>query len=122
MAHAYPGDMDIELICPNLIAPSPVCDYLARHPEGGVQHLGVLIDDWDATLARPEVQHHLVLDGHAGNIRIAFVDGFAMGSTALEFIEASDEIRGKFGRLKTFCQAWDGRDLIRGKIVTAHSG
>ena len=66
--------------------------------------------------ARPEVQPHLVLQGHAGNIRIAFCDGFPMGGTALEFIEASDEIRGKFGRLKQFCNAWDGRDPIRGKV------
>ena len=119
VAHAYTGEMDIELICPNLTAPSPVCDYLARHPEGGVQHLGVLVDDWEATLARPEVQQHLVLQGHAGNIRLAFVDGFAMGGTALELIESSDEIRAKFNRLKGFCQGWDGRDPIRGKGVAA---
>ena len=87
-----------------------------------VKHLGVLIDDWDATLARPEVKPHLVLQGHAGNIRIAFCDGFAMGGTALEFIEASDEIRGKFSRLKSFCHDWDGRDPIRGKIGSAHAG
>jgi len=122
VAHAYTGEMDIELICPNLHAPSPVCDYLDRHPEGGVQHLGVLIDDWEATLARPEVKPHLVLEGHAGNIRIAFCDGFAMGGTALEFIEASDEIRAKFGKLKTFCNAWDGSDPIRGKIGAASHG
>jgi catechol 2,3-dioxygenase-like lactoylglutathione lyase family enzyme len=115
VAHAYTGELDIELICPNLIAPSPVCDFLEHHPDGGAQHLGVLIDDWDRTLALPEVQRHLVLEGHAGNIRIAFVDGFPMGATALEFIEASDEIRAKFGRLKKACNDWDGRDPIRGK-------
>jgi catechol 2,3-dioxygenase-like lactoylglutathione lyase family enzyme len=115
VAHAYTGDLDIELIHPNVIGPSPVCDFLARHPEGGAQHLGVLIDEWDKTLALPEVRDRLVLQGHAGNIRIAFVDGFPMGATALEFIEASDEIRVKFGRLKRACNDWDGRHPIRGK-------
>jgi catechol 2,3-dioxygenase-like lactoylglutathione lyase family enzyme len=114
-AHAYTGDLDIELICPNVLHPSPVVDFLERYPEGGAQHLGVLIEDWDATLERPEVQQHLVLEGHAGNVRIAFVDGFPMGATALEFIESSDEIKRKFGRLKKFCAEWDGSEPIRGK-------
>ena len=38
-----------------------------------------------------------------------------MGATALEFIEASDEIKGKFGRLKKLCAEWDGSEPIRGK-------
>ena len=115
VAHAFTGDLDIELICPNLISPSPICDYLERHPEGGAQHLGVLIEDWDKTMAMPDVQKHLVLEGHAGNIRLAFVDGFPMGATALELIESSGEIKGKFSKLKTFCNAWDGNDPVRGK-------
>lgn len=58
VAHAYTGDLDIELICPNILHPSPIVDFLQSHPEGGAQHLGVLIEDWDATLKRPEVQQH----------------------------------------------------------------
>jgi methylmalonyl-CoA/ethylmalonyl-CoA epimerase len=119
VAHAYTGEMDIELICPNLISPSPVVDFLGRHPEGGVQHLGVLVEDWDKTLALPEVKQHLVLEGHAGSVRIAFVDGSPIGATALELIESSDEIKNKFARLKKFCNEWDGSDPKRSKASAA---
>ena len=115
VAHAFTGDMDIELICPNIWKPSPVVDYLELHPRGGVQHFGVLIGDWDATMKRPEVQERLVLEGHAGTIRIAFVDSYALGAPALELIEANDETRRKLGYLKKMCAEWDGRDPIRGK-------
>ena len=66
---------------------------------GPIFHVGYAVPDMDKALA--------------------FCDGFAMGGTALEFIEASDEIRAKFGKLKTFCNAWDGSDPIRGKIGAA---
>jgi len=117
VAHAFTGELDIELICPLSEGPSPTNDFLARHPEGGIQHLGVLIDSekWDSTLADPEVKSRLVLEGHSGDIRLAFMDGFPMGATALELIEATPSIRGKFERLKQLCNAWDGSDPVRGK-------
>lgn len=117
VAHAFTGDMDIELICPHIHKPSPIVDFLARHPEGGAQHLGVLIDKekWDETLSAPDVKKHLVLEGFSGSIRLAFVDGFSMGTTALELIEATPEIKQKFVRLKQLCAEWDGSDSVRGK-------
>lgn len=117
VAHAFTGEMDIELICPNIYEPSPIVDFLARHPEGGAQHLGVLIERerWDRTLSDPDVRKHLVLEGFAGTIRLAFIDGFPMGTTALELIEATPEITGKFARLKQLCAEWDGRDPVRSK-------
>jgi hypothetical protein len=117
VAHAFTGEMDIELICPNIYKPSPIVDYLAKHPEGGVQHLGVLIDSdkWQTTLADPEVKSRMVLEGFSGSIRLAFMDGFSMGATPLELIEATPEIRQKFARLKQMCAAWDGTEPMRGK-------
>lgn len=116
VAHAFTGDLDIELICPLIREPSPIVDYLVRHPEGGIQHLGVLIDTekWEATLADPEVKPLLVLEGNSHDIRLAFMDGFPMGATAIELIEATPSIRDKFARLKQLCNAWDGSEPIRG--------
>jgi len=117
VAHAFTGELDIELICPQIREPSPTVDYLATHPEGGIQHLGVLIDShrWEETLAQPDVQPHVVLQGHSHDIRLAFVDGSPMGATALELIEATPSIRAKFARLKQLCAEWDGKDPIRRK-------
>ena len=115
VAHAFTGRHGYRADLPQLWKPSPVVDYLEQHPRGGVQHFGVLVDDWDMTMTRPEVQERLVLEGHAGTIRIAFVDSSAPGAPALELIEANDEIRRKFGYLKKICAEWDGRDPIRGK-------
>ena len=51
-AFAYSGDQKIELISPYAdCGKTSYGDYFKKHPEGGLQHLGVWTEDVDAKLA-----------------------------------------------------------------------
>lgn len=52
LALAWSGDVQIELIAPRDDAPSMYQEFLAQHPEGGLQHYGFRPEDYEATLAK----------------------------------------------------------------------
>ncbi|MEP6867548.1 MAG: VOC family protein [Novosphingobium sp.] len=107
------GDVDIELIAMNGDFASPHRDYLRANPHGGAHHLGLLVDDFDAAIADPEIAARIITIGHHNGIRTAYLEGGMMGTTMLELIETVPMMREKLAAARAASQAWDGRDPIR---------
>jgi catechol 2,3-dioxygenase-like lactoylglutathione lyase family enzyme len=113
-AFAYSGDQQIEVIEPRGNSSSIYDDYLKRHPDGGLQHLAVWVDDIDSKLAeleaagnRYEVKQRYG-DGHA---YIESVDRPGIMIQLMAHNEAIDEL---FGIIKQAADSWDGEtDPIR---------
>ena len=116
---AYSGDQQIEVITPSLAHPSIYRDFLARVPEGGLQHLAFWVDDVDEQLseldqrqidyrvwqrygAPPEYQAH------------AYIDLADQPGVMIQLMARSDFYDMLFGALHAAAASWDGAsDPIR---------
>ena len=114
VAIAYTGAYQIELVQQHNDAPSIYTDFLRRNPPG-LQHVGTLTDDLDATLDACGLRARILQDGitSAGQ-RFAYVDTVAHNGTMLELIETNAEMRRAFDFMQRSAEEWDGRDPIRG--------
>ena len=116
---AYSGDQQIEVITPSAGHPSIYSDYLATHPEGGLQHLAFWVDDIDAKLTEladrgedfrvwqrygepPHYQAH------------AYIDSQSHPGTMIQLMARSDFYDLFFGMLRAAADEWDGKtDPVR---------
>jgi methylmalonyl-CoA/ethylmalonyl-CoA epimerase len=100
IAFGYAGQMQIELI-QSLSGASTYADFLAQHPRGGVHHLGLLVDDYDAGVGEMNGRgFKLVQSGRNGETRFAYFDvGHPIG-TLLEIVRLAPAIKAAFERLK----------------------
>lgn len=113
VAHAFSGDLDIELIQQTCDTPSIYLDFLAEHREG-MQHLGILVEDMDAGLAKAaRLGWNAAQAGrtHQG-VRFAYFDNAGPhAGTMIELIEKTQAIDALFNRAKTAARGWDGRTI-----------
>jgi hypothetical protein len=89
VAHAFSGDLDIELIQQVSDTPSIYRDFLDEFGEG-MQHLGVLVDNWDAQMELAGEQNLTPLQAGRTRegVRFAYFDNAAHHpGTMIEFIE-----------------------------------
>ncbi len=114
VALAFSGGQQIELVQQHNDTPSIYTDFLA-HNAPGLQHMGVLIDDLQATLDTQGLRDKIVQQGRtASGINFAYVDTILHNGTMLELIEADEAVRGAFDGMRDAAANWDGADPIRG--------
>jgi len=100
ISFGYCGEMQIEVIQP-LAGPSTYVDFLERNPSGGVQHLGHLVEDYDAAVAQLTAQgYRLVQSGRNGDTRFGYFDTDAPTGTLTEVVYIAPAERAGLERLK----------------------
>ncbi len=110
---AYCGDQQIEVISPAGDAPSIYKDYLAQHPEGGLQHLAYWVDDVDEALddlhvngARYKVwQRYGQPPAYQAH---AYIDSEDAPGVMIQLMARSDFYNMYFGIMKDAADNWDG--------------
>ena len=100
IAFGYAGDMQIELI-QSLSGASTYADFLSQHPQGGVHHLGILVEDYDTAFADMTARgFKMVQSGRNGETRFAYFDVDHSVGTLFEIVFLAPKIRAAFERLK----------------------
>lgn len=114
VAHAFSGDLDIELIQQVSDSPSIYRDFLDEYGEG-MQHLGVLVTDWDAQMEKARKLNWSPLQEgltHQG-VRFAYFDNAGRHpGTMIEFIEHTAGFDAFMARTKKAAAEWNGRDVF----------
>ena len=107
-AFAYSGDQQIEVIEPRGAVGSIYNDYLLEHPEGGLQHLAVWVDNIDAKLAELESSGHPYTvkqrygDGHA------YIDSVDRPGVMIQLMAHNPAIDELFTIIREAADGWDG--------------
>ncbi len=100
MAFGYIGDMQFEII-ENLSGKSTYSEFLDRVPEGGVHHLGYIVDDYDAAdadlLARG---YRLVQRGTFADTRFGYYESGEDPGTLTEILYLDATVQGMFANIK----------------------
>jgi methylmalonyl-CoA/ethylmalonyl-CoA epimerase len=100
MAFGYIGDMQFEII-ENLSGKSTYSEFLDRVPEGGVHHLGYIVEDYDAAdadlLARG---YRLVQRGTFGDTKFGYFETSDDPGTMTEIVYLDANVRGMFASIK----------------------
>ena len=114
VAIAYTGHQQIELVQQLNDAPSIYTEFLQDN-EPGLQHMGVFVDDLQATLTARDLHQHIVQQGRtSAGVSFAYVDTVLHNGTMLELIEADTAVRGAFAGMHQASVDWDGDRPIRG--------
>lgn len=111
------GDVQVELIEPTDTVASPYADFLAEHPGGGLHHISVWSNDFDADLARwardglePDCTGEVT-----GVTRFAYFGAAAADGTTIEVADSA--AGGAFVALSAAIRdaalRWDGADPAR---------
>lgn len=111
IALANSGPLQIELIDQHDSSPSLYRDFLDANPDGGLQHLGYWVDDYDDVRSSCLDLGWTV--GHEGSIiggRFAYFDTGFHGGTIMEIAAMNDERRAGFARIEELASEWDGVD------------
>lgn len=113
VAIAYSGEHQIELVQQHNDAPSIYRDFLARGPEG-LQHVGVLVTDLAADIARLGWQTRVIQSGVTllGQ-RFAYLDVGTHEGAMIEMIEAPEKALSAFAYMKKTAREWTGERPIR---------
>lgn len=115
VAMAFSGDTQIELIQPLNEAPSIYSEFLAAG-RIGLQHVGVLCEDYDDRLARLTASGYEAIQAGraAGGLGFAYFDVDAgYPGTMVELVQASRGLLKLFAGMKEAARGWDGADPIR---------
>ncbi len=100
IAFGYAGDTQIELI-QSLGGASTYSEFLEQNPNGGVHHLGILSDDYNAGVADMTGRgFKLVQSGRNGETRFAYFDVAHPIGTLMEIVCLAPAIKAAFERLK----------------------
>ena len=107
-AFAYSGDQQIEVIQQHDDEPTIYRDFLADHPEGGLQHLAVWVDSIADTLAdleaagRPYTVRQHYGDGHA------YLDADDAPGVMIQLMARSEHLVQMMDAIRTASIGWDG--------------
>ncbi len=100
IAFGYAGDVQIELI-QSLSGASTYSEFLEQNPNGGVHHLGILSDDYNAGVADMIGRgFKLVQSGRNGETRFAYFDVDHPVGTLMEIVCLAPAIKAAFEKLK----------------------
>lgn len=114
VAIAYWGDVQIELIRQNNVAPSIYTEFASRG-HSGLQHMGVVTESVERDLARlavhgvHPVQHGTTRTG----MRFAYLDTDHHPGGMIELIESGPALLKFFGMAREAARRWDGTDPVR---------
>lgn len=96
MAFAMLGTLQIEWIEP-IAGQSTYTEFLATHPAGGLQHLGLIAEDFEVATADLVAKGlPIVQSARAGDIRVAYFDTRASTGTWTEIIWLTEDARRRF--------------------------
>jgi catechol 2,3-dioxygenase-like lactoylglutathione lyase family enzyme len=107
-AFAYSGDQQIEVIEQHDDDPTIYRDYLAAHPDGGLQHLAVWVDDIAETVAGLEAAGSSYAvrqrygDGHA------YLDSDDEPGVMMQLMARSDHLVQLMETIHAGSIGWDG--------------
>ena len=100
IAFGFAGRVQIELIQP-LSGTSSYSEYLKQNPKGGVQHFGIMVEDYDAAVAdMKERGFTLVQSGRNGETKFAYFDTDGLIGTLTELVNLAPAERAGFERMK----------------------
>jgi 4-hydroxyphenylpyruvate dioxygenase-like putative hemolysin len=100
IAFGFCGQIQIELIQP-LSGTSSYSEFLKKNPNGGVQHLGILVENYDAAVANMKARGFtLVQTGRNGETRFAYFDFDDMTGTLMEVVYLAPPERAGFEKMK----------------------
>jgi catechol 2,3-dioxygenase-like lactoylglutathione lyase family enzyme len=115
IALAQYGNLQIELIVQHDDTASTYKEFLERHPEGGLHHLGFWPTDMDAALAAAAARgFEVVTGGQVGDDgRFRYYEPVpAMAGAMLELAEVTGRRLAWFERLAIESRSWDGSNPI----------
>ena len=94
--------------------PSPYHEFLGKG-RTGLQHVGVLSEDFDAGLERAEkLGVTVAMQGVLPGLRFAYLDtDVGYPGAMLELMEQGLEAREMFAMIKQASVGWNGRDPVR---------
>lgn len=100
LAFGYMGAMNIELIMP-ISGKSVYAEFLDRVPEGGVQHLGYQVDDFDAAAADMEARGFISTQkGSFGDTRFNYYEIAGAPGIMTEILYLDEAVQGMFASIK----------------------
>jgi methylmalonyl-CoA/ethylmalonyl-CoA epimerase len=100
LAFGYAGTLQFEVIQP-LSGESSYSEFLAAHPEGGLHHTGVLVDDYDHAVAEVSRTCTVVQTGRVGATRFAYFDLVGTLGAYIEILQLGDDFVELFERIRT---------------------
>ncbi|MBM4382541.1 MAG: VOC family protein [Deltaproteobacteria bacterium] len=106
-AFAYSGDQQIEVIQPLGTTPTIYSEYLAAHPEGGLQHLAFWCDDVAAKVAALEASGSFRLRQAYGDAH-AYLDSTEQPGVMIQLMARTAGMDGLFAIIRTAAEGWDG--------------
>jgi methylmalonyl-CoA/ethylmalonyl-CoA epimerase len=99
LAFGYAGMLQFEVIQP-LSGESSYSEYLAGHPEGGLHHTGVLVDNYDEAVAALSERSTVVQTGRVGETRFAYLDLVGTLGAYVEVLQLGDDFVELFERIR----------------------
>jgi catechol 2,3-dioxygenase-like lactoylglutathione lyase family enzyme len=120
-AFVYSGTMQLEFLQQHDDTPSASIEFLARKPEGGLQHFAYFSDDFDATLQEASakgqhfdvVQEYIFEDGTPYEIYIE--PSNAPGSLLIQLVKHGP-LEAMYNKMQEICASWDGTDPVRNAV------
>jgi len=110
VALCYQGDVQIELIKPLCDTPSPYSEY-KKAGFWGLHHVQYVTDDMEASLAKAEAAGlELACRIEQGGGIYCYLRGHGIW---FELMQPSEGLMGLFQFIKSSCETWDGKELIR---------
>jgi hypothetical protein len=111
---ANSGDMQIELIQQRSDHPSMYREFLAAHPQGGLQHWSSWPEDYDERY-RHALTHGYVVgqEGDAPRGRFVYFRNEGHSGTIIEMSHATPTRKRIFDAVRAAAIGWDGKDPVR---------
>jgi methylmalonyl-CoA/ethylmalonyl-CoA epimerase len=99
LAFGYAGTLQFEVIQP-LSGESSYSEYLSTHPEGGLHHTGILVDDYDEAVAEVSKSCTKVQTGRVGDTRFAYFDVVGTLGEYIEVLQLGEDFVELFQRIR----------------------
>jgi len=99
LAFGYAGTLQFEVIQP-LSGESSYSAFLADHPEGGLHHTGILVDDYDQAVEELSQRSPKVQTGRVGDTRFAYFDKVGTLGEYIEVLQLGNDFVELFERIR----------------------
>jgi hypothetical protein len=99
LAFGYAGTLQFEVIQP-LSGESSYSEFLSVHPEGGLHHTGILVDDYDEAVTELSRKCTKVQTGRVGETRFAYFDLLGTLGEYIEVLQLGEDFVELFQRIR----------------------
>jgi catechol 2,3-dioxygenase-like lactoylglutathione lyase family enzyme len=122
-AFAYSGDTLFEILTPHDDVPSAYREFLAKHPDGGLQHIAYLSSDFAASIAKAAaagtefniVQEYIYPD--SGEPYEIYMEPVGADDAVQIQLLQPGPLEDWFGQMHAISRDWDGTDPIRDALL-----